>query len=359
MARIEAALPEGVVHVVGSRRTGCALPGADLDLVVALPGGATAAGVRAALRVALPDAAGLRDVTGARVPGVRLTTGGLAVDLAVVPTGSTDPADAVARRTALGDAAAVALSAVGDAEAVIGAVAGREAAFGALAREVKAWARARGLDCAPFGGLPGIAWAVLAARTVRDADATGAPTGGPALAARFFATWAAWDWRVPVTLTGDPGPGSGTAPVTVLTPSAPVRSCTDQVTPGMRDLLTQELYRAWELTDTGGAGARGELHAPPPLHRRHAAWAVVTLAEGADEGRLRGRMRAVVADLADAAPAAHAWPRPYSASPTRYAVGLGQTPPDGARLAEIATARLRGLDGVTLALTGGEVPSLR
>ncbi|MEW2552024.1 poly(A) polymerase [Streptomyces zhihengii] len=359
VAGIEGALPGGAVHVVGSRRTGCALPGADLDLVVALPGSATTADVRAALGAALPGATGIRDVTGARVPGVRLTAGGLAVDLAVVATGSADPAEAVALRTELGEAPAVALSAVSDADAVTAAVAGRRAAFAALAREVKAWARARGLDCAPFGGLPGIAWAVLAARTVRDTDPTG--TGAPALLSSFFATWAAWDWRTPVALTPSPeDPGPGAAPVTVLTPSAPVRSCTGQVTPGMRDLLTQELYRAWELTEPGGAPAREKLHAPPPLHRRHAAWAVVTVAPGADAGRLRGRMRAVVADLADAAPAAHAWPRPYSVSPARYAIGLGQSPPGAARLAEIATARLRGLDGVTLDLVGGgEVPSLR
>ena len=36
--RVSQALGDGVVHVVGSRRMGCALPGADLDLVAALPG---------------------------------------------------------------------------------------------------------------------------------------------------------------------------------------------------------------------------------------------------------------------------------------------------------------------------------
>jgi hypothetical protein len=38
VSRLRAALPEGEVHVTGSRRIGCALPDADLDLVVALPG---------------------------------------------------------------------------------------------------------------------------------------------------------------------------------------------------------------------------------------------------------------------------------------------------------------------------------
>ncbi|MFE0425654.1 hypothetical protein, partial [Streptomyces sp. NPDC058953] len=67
--------------------------------------------------------------------------------------------------TELGDAAAVALSAVGDADAVLAlAGAARRDSFTGLAREVKAWARAKGLDSAPFGGLPGLGWALLAAR---------------------------------------------------------------------------------------------------------------------------------------------------------------------------------------------------
>ena len=61
----------------------------------------------------------------------------------------------VARRTELGAAAALALSAVSDADAVLAAVDGRHDAFAGLAAVVKAWARARGLDSAPHGGLPG------------------------------------------------------------------------------------------------------------------------------------------------------------------------------------------------------------
>ncbi|WP_219910934.1 poly(A) polymerase [Saccharothrix carnea] len=91
----------------------------------------------------------------------------------------------------------VALSAVGDAEAVTAAVGGRAGDFARLARAVKAWARARGLDSAPFGGVPGLGWSVLAARTTREWD-------GPDLLAGFFATWAAWDWRDPIGLTSSP-----------------------------------------------------------------------------------------------------------------------------------------------------------
>ncbi|QHY97542.1 Endonuclease/Exonuclease/phosphatase family protein [Streptomyces sp. S4.7] len=192
-------LAEGTVHVVGSRRMGCASTGADLDLVAALPGAAVDMDeIRRRVTAALPDGASpVREVVGARVPGLRFTVGESGVDLAVVATGDMDPVDAVERRAELGEAAAVALSAVSDAAAVRDAVGDRHDAFAGLAREVKAWARARGLDSAPFGGLPGLAWAVLAARTTREAG----DLAGDDLRRHFFGTWAAWDWRMPVGLT--------------------------------------------------------------------------------------------------------------------------------------------------------------
>ncbi|MGW0840221.1 poly(A) polymerase [Streptomyces sp. NPDC002787] len=344
------AFPEGVVRVVGSRRMGCALPGADLDLVAALPGTVELTAVQARLTETLHEDAAVREVVGARVPGLRLRCDGLDVDLVVVATGSLDPAEAVDRRTDLGEAAAIALSAVSDADAVLASAGAHGPAFARLAREVKAWAKARGLDSAPFGGLPGLAWSVLAARTASEAGHL-PPTD---LLRHFFATWAAWDWREPV---GDPGGTPGPLPLTITTPSAPVRPCTDQVTTGMRDLITQELFRAWELLEEGRPWP--DVLAPPPLHRRHAAWAVVTVGAGADEGRVRGRMRALVTDLAEAAPDCHAWPRPFTTAPARYAIGLGPTPPTADELAAVAERRLRGLSGVTLTRAeGGEIPTL-
>ncbi|GGN41991.1 poly(A) polymerase [Streptomyces fuscichromogenes] len=352
---IENAFPDGVVHVVGSRRMGCALPGADLDLVAALPGTVGLPAVQARLAAALPRATDVREVVGARVPGLRLRTDGLDVDLVVVTTGSTDPAEAVSRRTELGEEASVALSAVSDADAVLASVGGHGPAFARLATQVKAWAKARGLDSAPFGGLPGLAWSVLAARTTAEAG----DLAPGALLRHFFATWAAWDWREPVGRTDNrPHP---LLPLTVTTPSAPVRPCTDQVTPGMRDLVAQELFHAWELLEgTTDPYPRAELLAPPPLHRRHAAWAVLTVGADADEGRVRGRMRALVTDLSASAPDCHAWPRPFTTDPVRYAIGLGSAPPAAGRLAALAERRLRGLTGVTLTRTeGGGVPTLR
>ncbi|MGW3347237.1 poly(A) polymerase [Nonomuraea rubra] len=357
LRRLEEALAPGVVHVAGSRRMGCELPGADLDLVAVLPGEPDLAEVEALVRAALPGSSRVRRVVGARVPGLRLRTGGLDVDLTVVPSGSVPPSRAVDRRAELGLAAATALSAVSDADAVRAAAGDDHGRFARLARQVKAWARARGLDSAPFGGLPGLAWTVMAARTAHG--------GGDPLS-RFFGTWAAWNWRDPIGL----GPGAATtaavaepAAVVVLTPSAPVRNCARQVTAGGLELLTQELYRAWELVEDGRSA---ELAVPPPLHRRHAAWAVVTVRSAELDvllGRVRGRMLELIGALEEAGVSdVHAWPRPFDSGPghARYAIGLGRTPPTAARLAGIAGRWAGDLPGVTVERAdGGAVPTLR
>ncbi|MFE2935784.1 RNA repair domain-containing protein [Streptomyces sp. NPDC059278] len=358
--RVAAALPEGRVHLAGSRRMGCALPGADVDLVAALPGEVIPPAVRERLAAALPDAVDLHEVTGARVPGLRFGLGGLKVDLVTVATGGLAPAGAVAGRAGLGGAAATALSAVSDADAVLAAADPHRAAFAGLAREVKGWARARGLDSAPCGGLPGLAWSVLAARTAHESgDLPPLP-----LLRHFFATWATRDWDRPV--------GSATAadtgglPLTVLTPTAPVRSCTAQVSRAGRDLIAEELFRAWEIlesADDTGPVPRDLLRTPPPLRLRHAAWAIVSVRRGADEGRLRGRLLALLAALAEAgSPDAHAWPRPCGSDPThvQYAIGLGRTPPDGPRLTEIGAELLRGIPEAGLRRADrAEAPDLR
>ncbi len=356
--RIAASLPEGVVHTVGSRRLGCQLDGADLDLVAALPGPADLPAVRARVAAALPEALRLHEVRGARVPGLRLTAEGLTVDLVVVFTGPLDPAQAVDRRAELGEAEAVALSAVTDAEAILAALGARHATFVRLARQVKAWARARGLDSAPFGQVPSLAWSVLAARTVLDA------AGGPEddLFQRFTETWAGWDWRRPVALTTAPTPPPS-GPLTVLTPSAPVRSCTTQVSADTRDLLTEELFHAWELTAESAEGREDPwpaLLAAPPLHRRHAAWAVVSTDEES-LGLVRGRIRALLAALEEAgATRLHAWPHPYRTADGRahLPIGLGPAPLPAARLAPLAKAWSRSLPGVRVEhVDGGGVPT--
>jgi len=208
---------------------------------------------------------------------------------------------------------------------------------------------------------------VLAARTVREAR----DIPGEDLLRHFFGTWAAWDWRTPITPTGTAADTDGTSsPVSILTPSAPVRSCTEQVGVDMRDLLTHELYRAWEhLEDTTDPEGQRALLAPPPLHRRHAAWAVVDVrpvpAEEftATTGRARGRVRALLTTLGEAGvTGTHAWPRPFATSSgaTRYAVGLGPTPPDADTLARVTENWTRTLPGVHITWAeNGAVPSPR
>ena len=376
--RISSALGSGIVHVVGSRRMGCALPGADVDLVAVLPDEAEAeadlASIRARLVNALPEATHIRQVVGARVPGLRMTVGALNVDLVIVPTGNVDPAEAVERRAELGGPAAIALSAVSDGDAVLNAAGyGRDqAAFDAfkrLARQVKAWAAARGLDSAPFGSLPGLAWVVLTARTA---------SSGEASLARFFEEWAAWDWKNPVALAGgDAALDVSTSPISILTPTDPVRSCTEQVGEGMRDLLVEEFYRGWETTRESTREPEDEvmrrLCEPPPLHRRHAAWARVTVRAVTETalddvlGRTRGRMRALIGELEALSPSSdvHAWPQAERDQRDHrlqvdYVIGLGRTPPSRQQLADVAARWGMGLPGVSVTwVEGGGVGSVQ
>jgi hypothetical protein len=341
--RLSQALHRGVVHIVGSRRLGCALPGADLDLVAAFPGSVDLDEVQAQITQAVPEVSALRPVVGARVPGLRLSLDGYEIDLATVGTGTIPPSEAVTRREELGEAAAIALSAVSDAETILHATRNTPN-FASLARAVKAWARRRGLDSAPFGGIPGLGWTVLAARTAIDAG----DLPPEEVLRHFFGTWAAWDWRKAVALNNSPA--SGSAPLTILTPSAPVRSCTEQVGEAMGDLLTQELYQAWEGVE------------PPSMHRRHAAWAILTVDTGT-VGQFRGRVRAFLASVEDAGLTdVHAWPRPFESSVDRhrYAVGLGRHPISAARLADLAAPWLKSVRGVQVSWAdNGAVPTLR
>ena len=329
-ARITEALPEAVIHLAGSRRTATHLPGADVDLVAAVPGTPDIDALERRVARALGEGHRVRQLVAARVPGLRIVTPRLSADLVLAPTGAIPPAEAVARRSELGETIASSLSAVSDAEAILALRPGPHV------RVAKAWARARGLDAAPLGGLPGLAWALMAARCRDLTD--------------FFETWAAHDWREPIP-----------------TPTAPIRDLTLHLTPAMRDLITEELYTAWE-TVTSTRDPLLALLAPPPMHRRHRRWAVLTLTtdsiEQRDvlEGRVRGRARSLLSALDEAGvPDAHAWPRPFHATDAelRTAIGLGRTPPTREELAEIAKPWLRGLTGVTVELAAnGDVPTL-
>ncbi|GAA1963752.1 RNA repair domain-containing protein [Catenulispora subtropica] len=329
--RVSATLPEAAVHVVGSRRSGTHLPGADLDLVAALPGTPDVFTLERRVADALGEECRVRQMVGARVPGLRIATPRLSADLVLAPVADVPVTAAVERRAELGETIAASLSAVSDAEAILALRPGPHV------RVVKAWARARGLDAAPLGGLPGLAWALMAARCRDLTD--------------FFETWAAHDWHEPIP-----------------TPTAPIRDLTLHLTPATRDLITEELYNAWE-TVTATRDPLPTLLTPPPLHRRHRGWAVLTLTSPTPdhrailEGRVRGRTRSLLTALDDAGiPDVHAWPRPFHSTATelRFAIGLGRTPPTRTELDVISRHWLKGLTGVTIDLAeNGEVPSLR
>ncbi|MFF0446358.1 hypothetical protein ACFYT4_08055 [Streptomyces sp. NPDC004609] len=138
-----------------------------------------------------------------------------------------------------------------------------------------------------------------------------------------------------------------------MTPAEPVRSCTEQVGASGHDLLVQELYRAWELLEAAadsGADPWAGLLSPPPLARRHTAWAVVTVPP-VMAGRVRGRMRALLAALeAAGVTGLHAWPRPFGTGPVRYAVGLGPGRVDRGLVSTLAGEWAAGLGGTMVTL---------
>lgn len=244
---------------VGSRALGIAIDGADVDLVFPeLDPDA----VRQALE---PHVDGLIPVTKAGLPGFHGWRGALRID--AVPGGSPE-------------ASALAHAAIEDVARIRAAVDGRWEAFVPLARAVKGWARAQALDDPAFGGLEGLALAVLCARTVREVEGP-----DPSILAAFFATWAARSWTRPVGLDGDP-PGEGFA---VLTPSAPVRNIAERV---VLPRLEQALWDAWACLDAGGRVE--DLWRPFPFHRRFRAALEIRVDDRVAAGIARGRARALV-----------------------------------------------------------------
>lgn len=354
--RLAAALPGVTLHLTGSHRIGCALPDSDVDLVAELD--AAHEGPDAVHRAiaALPEVGRVRRVMGARVPGLDLSFGDVEVDLAIARRNDRD--------------SAIALSAVADADrlrALLDA-GGRLAPFLDLARRIKRWARVKGLDGAPFGTLPGLAWLVLVAETARKAPEP--RLGDPlAMMSSFFADWAAHDWRSPVALASTPSLDPTPAPMTILTPAPPIRSMTTQVLADGAALIAEELYSAWEQLSAVGdlASAERALFARPPLHRRHASWAMVSVQHPDDDtrleraGRARGRLRALLEHLAGAGiQGVHAWPRPVRAdAELRFYIGLGREAVTSRQLEDASSDWLRSARDVRVTwIAGGDAPTL-
>ena len=353
LQRLKALLPEHQLEVTGSRRIGCELPDSDLDLLLTLSASWTFEHLREKLAT-LTEVSRLRSVVAARVPGFefRYHAGPRAidVDLTVVPAGAQESALA---RSACSDADQFGL--------VLSST--QFPRFLRLARIIKAWARAKGLASAPFGGLPGLGWLVLAAETVRRSSLS----EPQALLKAFFAEWAVNDWRAVVSLGGADGSTqrSSCAPMTILTPTSPVRSLSEQVDEGGLQILTDELYVAWTAVD--GApdleSALGALLSAPELHRQHAAWARVLL-EPKEQGHAqtddllgfaRGRMNALLRVLRQAGgPSIRAWPYARETSTgCELLIGLGRNPLSRTELYDLSRDWVAARTGVALEWLAG------
>ncbi|MCO5169641.1 MAG: RNA repair domain-containing protein [Planctomycetes bacterium] len=317
-ARVEAACREAFgaveVHVTGSTRLGAALAWSDLDLVV-LARGVDLPAVARALE---------RGLARARVTphAVRLEVDGLPVDVQVAP-----PEAPVA-------AEADALLAAGGAR--VGADRFREVLLA-----VRAWARARRLDAQAWGLPGGVAWAVLTAWALGDAD----PDDGPErLLAHVFARAAAHPWPAPMAL-GDPPWSPGPRDVApILTPAPPVTNAWRTATPSTRAVVAAEVARAADLSPRvlAGEATWHDLAQVPSPGAGHAHVLVVDpAADDPDDldarGALEGRGVALVLAL-EAAPGVRRV-RPYAlrgAAP----VFLGLDLAPGADVAAVARAAL-------------------
>ncbi|MCB9697493.1 MAG: DUF504 domain-containing protein [Alphaproteobacteria bacterium] len=336
LERLRGVLPDAGLTLVGSRALGCGLADADLDLV----GTGEPREVARRLR-ALEGAGSVRVLEATRALGVQLEVDGVGVDLALIAGDE--------------EQRAVASTAIDDARAWLEAVGDRVDEARALLRVVKAWARVQGLDAAPFGGLPGVGWAVLVARTVLDAPA------GAVTPAAFFERWAGHPDGTWVTL--GPTPDDEGTGLRVACPAAPLRSCSDTVGPAGMRLLREALLAAWMACEDARDPSE-ELLRPPDLHRTHRAWLLVEArAEAAllpdVVGRARGRFRQLLATLEDQgglAPRAWPWPVAHGADQRTWAIALGHV----ARSAlDLARDWVSGMPGVSARISdAGGVPTL-
>ncbi len=256
-------------QLVGSHRLGAAIDDSDVDLVCPTLDAST---VRQRLLAVLhpSDRDLVVPVVKNGLPGFRAWSGSTVVDVSI------------------GDHPQV-VSALADADALLAFVGDRVDPFRELLRVVKGFARAHALDDAAWGGVEGLAWAVLAARSTCESP----DLRGPDLVHAFFARWASHDWNTPVSLEADDVRESGAeapdAPVCIRTPTAPVRTIT---TRARRGPFEDALLHAWALLEDGGHPH--DLFRPLPFHRRHPFALVVDCTDRTAAGHARGRGRALL-----------------------------------------------------------------
>lgn len=329
-ARVEAACREAfgpiAVEVTGSARLGTALAWSDLDLAL-LARGVDAPAVARALegRLGLPARA--------RPGVVRLAVDGLPVDVQVAPPEAAPGAQQ---------------------DALLAAGGRRVGAdrFRWVVRAVRAWARARRLDAQAWGFPGGLAWSVVVAWGLSDADPVDDPGDGPErLLAHVLARAAAHPWPAPVTIAEHAwSPGRhDLAPI--LTPAAPVTNAWRTATPSTRAAVEAELARAADLAARvlAGDATWHDLAQAPSPGAAHEQVLVVEPAvdDPAGRGALEGEALQLVLGLEAVPGVRHV--RPYAVrGETPVFVGIDLAPgTDAAAVARAALPRAArwGVDG--------------
>lgn len=331
-----------VVHVVGSHRMGVATPESDTDLLAIGPAEVSTEALFGDLSRALasrPDVREVRVVTDAKVPVLRVESETGAFDLfhARMPDAETvcapeelpqkviDRMDPTSQR---------AINAAREAAFIADAIARTldPARFRALALDLRAWAKARGVYGNAFGYPGGITWTLLALWSVqRHPSASSASL--EALRAHFFEALDAHDWSEPVTVRDDlPVPDETKHDrLRVMTPSAPSHNSARNLTRSTAGVLREELRRARKIL-ARDPSAWSEAIEPLTSGDGRTLTLTTTVTQSGDlkalTGWLEGRMVTVILTLErESRVTARPWPR-------------WDTTPDGTRAA--LSVELRG-----------------
>ncbi|MCP3143552.1 poly(A) polymerase [Pyxidicoccus xibeiensis] len=255
------------LHPYGSYLLGTDGAGSDVDAVAIGPASLLREDfARALIQEAGPASA--RFVADAAIPLVKLSLGGVSIDLSYAsrPEG-VDPCppetllalhserlDVPGLRSVLG---------LADTRGLLDALEHAGAAperFRTLLRAVKAWAKARGLYSHALGYLGGLSWSILAAWACTRMSEQDAGSDA-ALLARFFETFSTWRWPQPVTLTPETArysPDGKRDLLPILAPAAPPRNTARNISRSTSRTLRDELTRAREVVASARAQGTAE-----------------------------------------------------------------------------------------------------
>ncbi|MFP2905657.1 poly(A) polymerase [Pyxidicoccus sp. 3LFB2] len=305
------------LHPYGSYLLRTDAAGSDVDAVAIGPSHLSREAFAHALLQELsrePGAAAARYVADAAIPLVKLSLGGVSFDItyASPPEGIAPcpPEELLALHgDALDPAGLRSVLGLADTQRLLDEVtrAGADPVrFSTLLRNVKTWAKARGIYSHALGYLGGLSWSVLAAWACTRAPREHADSD-VALLAHFFSTFASWPWPQPVTLTPETAryrPDGKRDLMPVIAPSAPARNTARNISRSTYRVLRDELTRAHLQVEEARARSTEEsweaLFAPVDLAQDLPARLVLTVdapsaeAREAAAGWLLGHLTALV-----------------------------------------------------------------